>query len=62
MRFHSKSLDELADSGKEFYRVFREIATSRQGIYRCNLIELARKLGVKPYNVPKMLYGIQHGG
>lgn len=62
MRFHKYSLDDLADSGKEFYQVFREIATARQGIYRCNLIDLASKLGVKPYNIPKMLYGLQHGG
>ena len=62
MRFHKYSLDDLADSGKEFYQVFRDIATARQGIYRCNLIDLASKLGVKPYNIPKMLYGLQHGG
>jgi len=29
MRFHSKSLDSLADSGKVFYKAFREIATNR---------------------------------
>lgn len=58
MRFHSKSLDSLADGGNQFYKAFREIATERQGIYRCNLIDLARMLEVKPYNVPKMLYGL----
>jgi hypothetical protein len=62
MRFHSKSLDTLADGDKPFYKAFRDIASERQGIYRCNLIELARKLKVKPYNIPKMLYGLQHTG
>lgn len=36
------------------------IGTPRAGIYRCNLLNLALKLGVKPYNIPKILYGLQH--
>ena len=62
MRFHSKSLDHLAENGNQLYKAFKDIASARAGIYRCNLIELARELGVKPYNVPKMLYSLQHGG
>ena len=62
MRFHSKSLEVLVKSSKskEFYKVFQEIATARAGIYRCNLLNLALRLGVKPYNIPKILYGLQH--
>jgi len=26
------------------------------------MIELAQQLGVKPYNVPKILYSMQHSG
>ena len=40
MRFHSKSLEELAQ-GSEFYSAFLEHATSRQGIYRCDVVKLA---------------------
>ena len=40
MRFHSKSLEELA-KGSKFYNAFLENATSRQGIYRCDVVKLA---------------------
>ena len=33
-----------------------------QGVYRCSLTKLAVALGVKPYNVPRILYSIQHNG
>jgi hypothetical protein len=59
MRFHSKTLEDLAKV-KPFYKTFLSIATNRQGIYRCNILELAEKLNIKPYNVPKILYGMQH--
>lgn len=62
MRFHSKSLEYLTGTSKnkEFYQAFLSIASERQGIYRCNLLNLALKLQVKPYNIPKILYGLQH--
>ena len=41
--------------------MFQEIATPRAGLYRCNMLNLALKLGIKPYNVPKLLYALQHG-
>ena len=59
MRFHSKPLEELAKTNK-FYKTFLSVATNRQGIFRCNLLELAQELKVKPYNIPKILYGMQH--
>lgn len=61
LRFHSTPLTELAKT-HTFFAAVESIATSRQGIYRCNLLELAEKLKVKPYNIPKMLYGLQHSG
>ena len=62
MRFHSKPLEQLVKTSrsKEFYQAFFSIATARGGIYRCNLLNLALKLNVKPYNIPKILYGLQH--
>ena len=32
------------------------------GVYRCSLTKLAVELNVKPYNIPRILYGIQHNG
>jgi hypothetical protein len=61
MRFHSKPLEELAETD-DFYKTFYSIASNRQGIFRCNLIELANKLGIKPYDVPKVMYSMQHSG
>lgn len=59
MRFHSKSLEELARDS-EFYSAFLEHSTSRQGIYRCDVVKLAQALGVKPMSIPRTLYQIQH--
>jgi len=59
MRFHSKTLDELVESGSEnskFYKVFKSLATVRQGVYRCHLLDLAEKLDLKPSKVPERLY------
>jgi len=61
MRFHETPLEELIKTNK-FYASFYKVATNRQGIFRCNLLHLAEELGVKPYNVPKILYGMQHNG
>lgn len=61
MRFHQTPLTELAQTDK-FYAAFEELAQNRQGIYRCKLLDLAEKLEVKPYNIPKILYGKQHNG
>lgn len=32
------------------------------GVYRCSLTKLAVELNVKPYNIPRILYTIQHSG
>ena len=61
MRFHSIPLEELAKKNK-IYCAFLKVATNRQGIFRCNLLDLAEELVVKPYNIPKILYGMQHSG
>ena len=63
IRFHSKSLEQLAEgesANSKFYKVFLEIATSRQGCYRCNMMDLARRLGLKPYKLTRVLYQLQH--
>ena len=57
MRFHSKPPEELAKNNK-FYSAFLAVANNRQGVYRCNLLDLAAELGVKPYHVPKTLYAL----
>jgi len=55
IRLHSKTLEELAEED-DFYKVIQEIGKEFRGILKCNLIQLAEKLNVKPYNVPKILY------
>lgn len=37
------------------------MATSKDGVFRCDLLDLAKELGVKPYSIPKLLYQLQHG-
>ena len=32
------------------------------GVYRASLTKLAVELNVKPYNIPRILYSIQHNG
>lgn len=62
LRFHTKSLEELAETDR-FFNVFSSLAGKpHQGVYRCSLTKLAVELGVKPYNVPRILYSIQHNG
>jgi len=67
LRFFKKQLDELAELESEkpqqerIYSCFQRLATSRDGVHRCNLLDLARELRVKPYSIPKMLYRLQHG-
>lgn len=36
--------------------------TSCQGVHRVSLIDLANEIGVKPYQVPRILYAIQNNG
>ena len=62
LRFHSATLEELAETDK-FFKVFADVCQKpKQGIYRCSTVELAKRLGVKPYNIPRILYSIQHNG
>lgn len=67
LRFYKKQLDELAEReaglprSSQIYTCFQKLATSRDGVYRCDLLDLAKELGVKPYTVPKLLYQLQHG-
>ena len=62
IRFHNKPLEELAQVDK-FFSVFAALTGKpHQGVYRASLTKLATALGVKPYNIPRILYGIQHNG
>ena len=62
LRFHNKPLDELAESDK-FFKAFQALAGKpHQGVYRASLTKLAAALRVKPYNIPRILYSIQHNG
>ena len=62
LRFHNMTLEECAAKDK-FFKVFQSITGKpNQGVYRCSLTKLAVALGVKPYNVPRILYSIQHNG
>jgi len=62
VRFHKTKLEDLAKNDK-FFRAFLAVSPKPfQGVYRCSLLKLAVELGVKPYNVPKILYSIQHSG
>ena len=47
----------------KFFKVFQGLAGKPcKGVYRCSLTKLAVELGVKPYNIPRILYSIQHNG
>ena len=62
LRFHTKSLDELAKNDR-FFKIFQELAGKpHQGVYRASLTKLAAALKLKPYNIPRILYSIQHSG
>lgn len=63
MRFHSKTLDQLVEASSanaKFYQAFQQLAVSRQGVFRCNMMDLARTLGLKPYKLTRVLYQLQH--
>lgn len=62
MRFHNLPLSELAKNDR-FFKAFEELAGKpHQGVYRASLTKLAATLRVKPYNIPRILYSIQHNG
>jgi hypothetical protein len=62
LRFHNKPLEELAETDR-FFKVFQSLCpVPHQGVYRTSLTKLAVALGVKPYNVSRILYSIQHNG
>lgn len=62
LRFHKESLEELAQNDKFFQHVLNVEPTSCQGVHRVSLIDLANEIGVKPYQVPRILYAIQNNG
>ena len=62
LRFHNRSLEELAQIDR-FFKVFQKLTGKpHMGVYRCSLTKLAVELNVKPYNIPRILYSIQHSG
>jgi hypothetical protein len=62
VRFHKATPEELAETDR-FFRAFAGLAGKPvQGVYRCSLVALAVELNVKPFSIPRILYGIQHDG
>jgi len=56
IRFHKKSLEELAEESKIFKSVLKLCPKSNQGVYRIQTVRLAEETGFKPYNIPRILY------
>jgi len=62
VRFHKATPEELAETDR-FFRAFAGLVGKPvQGVYRCSLVALAVELNVKPFSIPRILYGIQHDG
>ena len=62
LRFLKTPLEQLAEKDR-FFKVFQQLAGKpKTGCYRASLTDLAVHLGCKPYNVPRILYSIQHNG
>lgn len=62
LRFLKTPLEQLAEKDR-FFKVFQKLAGKpKTGCYRASLTDLAVHLGCKPYNVPRILYSIQHNG
>ena len=62
VRFHKAAIEELAETDKFFGAFARLAGKPVQGVYRCPLVNLAVELKVKPFNIPRILYSIQHDG
>lgn len=61
LRFHSKTLETLlTESNAEFYNAFAKHSKERDGVHRCNMLDIAKELGLKPYKLTRLLYQLQH--
>ena len=62
VRFHKETLEELAETDS-FYKAFNQAQpVPHQGVYRVSTVRMAQTLGVKPYNVPRIFFAMQHNG
>jgi len=59
VRFHKSAPEELAKSS-ELIAALLPISKVCQGVYNCSLPDLAYKIGVSPFGIPKMLYQLQN--
>ena len=55
-------MEELALTDNFFKAFLASDPKPYQGVQRVSCIRLAQELGVKPYNVPRILFAIQHNG
>lgn len=62
MRFHKKPIEVLAEESKIFKAIFSLSPKSTQGVFRFQTVKLAEATGLKPYNIPRILYQIQMQG
>ena len=58
IRFHKKQLEELAEESKIFKMIYSLAPKPHQGVYRVQTVKLAQAMGLKPYNIPRILYTI----
>ena len=56
MRFHKNTIEELAEESKIFKAILSLTPKAHQGVYRFQTVELAEVTGLKPYNIPRILY------
>jgi hypothetical protein len=57
VRFHKSKPQELAER-EPFIRAYMKHAKEHQGVFRCSLDSLALELGISPFHIPKILYGL----
>lgn len=62
MRFHKKPIEVLAEESKIFKAILSLSPKSTQGVFRFQTVKLAEATGLKPYNIPRILYQIQMQG
>jgi len=63
VRFHKETLEQLVESDDSFYKAFAAAEpVPHQGVYRVSTVRMAQTLGIKPYNVPRVFFAVQHNG
>lgn len=58
IRFHKAPIEELAEESKLFAAILSLCPKPHMGVHRVQTIKLAQKMGLKPYNIPRILYQV----